>query len=76
MITTQKISVSLPSHLYDYLAATVSPREISSYISQAIERTMLSDKIDNSIDSFLDLRKITPKFKNQDLLLAIHKGRT
>jgi len=76
MITTQKISVSLPSHLYDYLVATVSPREISSYISQAIERTMLSDKIDNSIDSFLDLRKITPKFKNQDLLLAIHKGRT
>lgn len=76
MITTQKISVSLPFHLYDYLASTVSPREISSYIATAVEHKMLDEKINNPINSFLALRKQLPKFKNKDLLSAIHQGRT
>lgn len=75
MITTQKLSISLPSHLYTYLASSVSSREISRYITDAVESKILAEKVSNYTKSFLLMRNKLPKFKNKDILLAIHKGR-
>lgn len=76
MITTQKISVSLPFHLYDYLSANIPPREISSYISEAVEHKILNEKVTSAVDNFLSLKANLPKFKKQAVLKAIHQGRT
>lgn len=76
MITTQKISISLPSYLYDYLATTVSGREISSYVTDAVEHKILNEKINNPITDFIALREQLPKFSSQEILSAIHQGRT
>lgn len=76
MITTQKISVSLPFHLYDYLSVNIPSREISSYISEALEHKILSEKVNSAVDNFLALKAKLPKFKNQTILRAIHQGRT
>lgn len=76
MITTQKISVSLPFHLYDYLAINIPSREISSYISEAVEHKILNEKVSSAVNSFLALKSKLPKFKNKTILSAIHQGRT
>ncbi|MFZ2199984.1 MAG: hypothetical protein WAV40_04305 [Microgenomates group bacterium] len=76
MITTQKISVSLPIHLFDYLSANIPPRELSSYISEAVEHKVLNEKITSTVDNFLALKSKMPKFTKQTILHAIHQGRT
>lgn len=75
---TTKISISLPTNLYEQLQAAGGHRGISSYVSAAVENKILEDKIVNTrdaVDEFIALRASLPKFSKSSVLKAVQIGR-
>lgn len=77
-MNTQRITVSLPQYIHEDLLASVSKRQLSRFVAEAVEERLLDQKIKpaDPIDQFLNLRKKLPKFSNKEILEAIRKGRT
>jgi hypothetical protein len=74
--TFNKISISLPPHITDYLSAKVGKREVSKYITIALEEKMLRDTVDDPVETFIAMRKNVPKISDHAIRAAIVKGRT
>ena len=77
-MNTQRLSVSIPRYLYDQLVTIVSTRQVSKFITQALEKYLLEEqeKVElDPINQFISLRKKLPKVSRQTILRAIKKGR-
>lgn len=74
----QRVTVSLPSHIYFDLLSLFGKGKISAVVAEAIEEKLLVEKLKpntDPIDAFLALRKITPKLSDNEIMAAIRKGR-
>lgn len=74
--TVQKISISMPAYLYARLAAMLAKREVSGYITTAVEEKLLDDITDGPVEQFFALRNRLPKMSRQTIDRAMAKGRT
>jgi len=75
----KRVTVSLPSYVYDDLVMLLPTGGISSYVAEAIEDRILDTKLKpktDPFDEFINLRKITTKISDIEIMQAIHKGRT
>jgi hypothetical protein len=73
----KRITISLPTYLYDQIVATVPERQISKFVSQSIEDKLLDKKritYKTAKDIYV-LRDSLPKFSSEDIKKAIEKGR-
>ena len=76
-MTVNKISISLPTYIIDYLAAIAGKREVSGFIARAVEEKMLRDTGgDDPVEAFIALRKRLPKVSDHAIRAAVSKGRT
>ncbi len=74
-MTIQKISISLPRYLTDYLAVKLGNRQMSGFIARALEEKILNDIPVGSVDTFLAHRKKLPKISYKIIRQAIERGR-
>lgn len=75
----KRVTVSLPIYVYDDLLLLLPTGGISSYVAEAVEDKILDTKLKpktDPFDEFLNLRKITTKISDIEIMQAIHKGRT
>ena len=75
----KRVTVSLPAYLYDDLMMLLPTGGISSYVAEAVEDRILDTKLKPKLDpieAFLSHRKNLPKLSHQQIMDAIHKGRT
>lgn len=70
-----KFSVSIPSYIYEQLAASVGKREVSGFIAQAVEEKLLDDAVEQSVEDFINLRNTLPKLRAGDIRKAMAQGR-
>jgi len=80
-MNTQRLTISLPNHLYDQLMSNFGRGQISQFISEATEKLIISKKIEakiNPVEEFLNLKKELdlPKLTAKQVKQAINKGRT
>lgn len=74
--TVNKISISLPTHLTDYLAVAIGKREVSGFIAAAVEEKILCDVgTDDPVEAFIAFRNQLPKVSEKTIRAAISKGR-
>lgn len=72
----QKISISIPAYLYARLASLLAKREMSGYITRAVEEKLLDDVTAGAVSEFIALRPRLPKVNRQAIEAAVVKGRT
>ena len=74
----QRITVSLPNHIYEDLLRLLGKGNVSSFVAEATEAKLLEEKMEpkDPIEAFFALRKITTKRSFKQILAAIRKGRT
>ncbi len=70
----QRITISIPGYLYENLIQQISAGQVSRFVTQAIEKELLSLEAD-PIEKFVSLREKLPKKKTTKILAAIKKGR-
>lgn len=73
--TVSKFSISMPSYIYQQLARLLDKRELSRFISEAVEEKILGEAVQNSVEDFIALRSRLPKIDKESILAAIEKGR-
>lgn len=73
----QRITISLPNYVYGDLLSLFGKGKVSSFVAEATEEKLLEKKLAPKypIKAFLDLRKITPKLDDDQIMAAIRKGR-
>ena len=74
-MNTQRLTISLPAYIYEQLTLLVRPRQISRFVTHAVEKQLLEEKTGNPIHEFTSLRHKLPKFTRKHILAAIQKGR-
>lgn len=74
----QRITISLPNHVYEDLLAILGKGKISSFVADAAEAKLLEEKLEpkDPIEAFFALRKITTKKTTKQILAGIREGRT
>ena len=75
----KRVTVNLPDYLYEDLLTLAPARGVSSYVAEAVEDKVLDAKLKpktEPVDAFLALRKRTRKLSDEEIMEAIHKGRT
>ncbi|KKQ42681.1 MAG: hypothetical protein US60_C0014G0002 [Microgenomates group bacterium GW2011_GWC1_37_8] len=74
----RRVTVSLPKNLYEDLLTMFGKGKISGVLAEAAERRILEKKLEpkDPIKAFFALRKITSKLTHEEIMDAIHKGRT
>jgi len=74
----QRITISLPNHVYEDLLAFLGKGKISGFVAEATQHKLLEKKLapKSPVEAFFALRKITTKRTNKQILEAIRKGRT
>lgn len=74
----QRITVSLPSNIYEDLIALLGKGKVSSFVADATEAKLLEEKLEpkDPIEAFFALRKITTKRTTKQILEGIRRGRT
>ncbi len=78
MNTTQRVTISLPQYLYERLASLIPNRQLSSFITQALEEKVLGmvmKKKENPYEEFLQLRDKLPKISREQIIKSIDAGR-
>jgi len=77
-MTMQRITISIPKHLYEDLLFLYGKGNVSKVATEAIRHKILKKKLEpkDPIDAFMALRKITPKLSDSKIMDAIRKGRT
>lgn len=76
---TKRITVSVPTHIYNQAKKLVKDRELSSFVADAIQEKVFNQKYihkENPIEAFRKLRGTLPKRNTKQILEAIRKGRT
>ena len=77
MTNTQRITISLPDYLYQQLQTYAPKRQVSRFVTEAVEAKILDKKIPTDpIEDFIAFRDKLPKFTTKQILKAIHRGRT
>lgn len=74
-MNNQKITISLPHHIYEQLVSRTRKRHVSKYVATAIERQILEEKDIDPINEFIAMREKLPKVTRIRILQAINKGR-
>ena len=64
-----------PSYIYQQLASRLGKREVSSYISEAVEEKLLNEAIEDNVEAFIAMRERLPKFSAKAIKKAIERGR-
>jgi len=74
----QRITINIPKNVYDDLLTIYGKGKISEAMSEAAERQVLRKKLEpkDPIKAFFAHRKNLPKLTNNEIIEAIHKGRT
>ena len=73
-MSMQRITVSLPSYVYQSLTQQISSGEVSSFVAQAIENGLMNFNND-PVREFLMIKRKLPKKKNKEIMRAIKKSR-
>lgn len=73
--TVSKFSVSMPSYIYQQLAARLGKREVSGFVTAAVEEKLLNTNHEDAVEAFLAMRSKLPKFDRKTIKDAIVKGR-
>ena len=73
----QRVTVSLPTYVYEDLATMVGLGKISSFVAEATESKILEKKLEpkDPIKAFFAHRKNLPKISHEQIMAAIRKGR-
>jgi hypothetical protein len=68
----------MPRDIYQELVSFLGKGQISRFVTEATEEKLLEKKLEpkDPVKAFLDLRKITPKLSDKQIMAAIRKGRT
>lgn len=77
-INTQRLTISLPDYVYDQLMMMYSRGQISKFISEAVEKEIVSDKFarkSSPAEELLRLKKGLPKITRVQIFKAMAKGR-
>jgi len=73
-MNTQRITISFPNYLYEFLTKKIPPRKVSGFVAQAVEKELL--KVDQDpVEGFIAMRQKLPKFKTAAIIKAIRQGR-
>jgi len=74
---TKRVTVSLPSYIYDRLIKQVPERQVSRFVAGLLEEKLIVQKkqITDPIKDFVDLRSKLPKVSDKKIFAAIRKGR-
>lgn len=73
---TQRITISLPTYLYNQIKKSVPQRKVSRFIASIVEEKVLSKNADEDpVEEFLKLRKVLPKMSRRKIIAAIEEGR-
>ena len=73
-MSMQRITVTIPDYIYADLTKLIPVRGISSFVTKALEKELLSNGGD-PIKDFIKFRNKLPRRKGNDILKAINKGR-
>jgi len=71
----ERITISIPKYLGEELKKLVEKRKLSRFVTRALEKQILEEKIENPIQAFLSLRKKLPKLPQKRIISAIKRGR-
>ena len=74
--TVSKFSVSMPSYMYEQLAAKLGKREVSGFITDAVEERLLDEVTQDDVEAFIAMRQRLPKVSTKVIKEAMEKGRT
>ena len=74
----KRVTVSLPTYVYEDLIALLPRGEISSFVAEATENRLLEEKFEKKdpIEAFFAHKKDLPKLTHKQIMAAIRKGRT
>lgn len=78
-VNTQRITISLPNYVYDQLMAIYNRGEISRFVSGAVEKEIIANKLEDRkspAEELLRLKKGLPKITRVQIFKAMAKGRT
>lgn len=73
--TVSKFSVSMPEYLYAQLATKLGKREVSGFITDAVEEKLLNVATDDAVETFIAMRQKIPKVNAKAIKEAVEKGR-
>jgi len=73
----KRVTVSLPTYVYEDLVTLLPRGGISSFVAEATEDKVLEHKINKKdpVEEFLALRNGLPKLTDKQIFAAIRKGR-
>ena len=77
-MNTQRLTISMPDYLYDQLTAMFSRGRISRFVSEAVEKLLVTRRIEKKVDpvdELLRIKKGLPNISSKQILEAIHRGR-
>lgn len=76
-IDYQRVTITLPTYLYQQVTKVTPPRMVSGFIAKAVEKQIMETiSVVDPVDDFLAQRDSLPKFTTQQIKNAISKGRT
>jgi len=73
--TVCKFSISMPDYIYQQMVQLLDKRELSRFISEAVEEKILDETVRNTVEDFIALRSRLPKVGEGIIQEAIGKGR-
>ena len=73
----QRITVSLPTHIYEDLLRLFGKGKISGVVAEAVEKRILDKKLEpkDPVEAFFAHKKDLPKLTHRQIMTAIRKGR-
>lgn len=76
-MSTQRLTVSLPTYLYQRIRTKLPRRKVSRFVAKAVENELfqLENAPQDPVEDWLRLRESLPKLSTEKILRAIAKGR-
>ena len=74
----QRITISLPNHVYEDLLTLIGKGKVSNFVAEATQIKLLDEKLTfkDPVKAFFAHRKDLPKLTHEQIMAAIRKGRT
>lgn len=70
-----RITISIPEHLYEALKLRADKRGVSRFIASAVEKELLEERLEDNLAEFLSFKNDLPKVSRGRILAAIKRGR-
>lgn len=76
-MATQRLTITLPDYLYNRLIKDLPSRQISQFVSRAIEEKILPQEKNrlDAVEAFFAFGEKLPKIRQEEILKAIEEGR-